>query len=192
MRWLDRMPRDDIVGEQVLEPPPPHRDAVECGRGTRGSNAPEHRRKCNVASQDGTRNSECALRNLATRMPQADWLSRKGMIQGTPGNYKRCHWRGAARLARCDTDVSHATRVQNGWGKCLVPLVVQIRSPHITHTNATCTHNGPGRERSTYWTECCSCPAGVCPAWLYDAAKDWKPIRCSTCGQAISILSEQG
>src|SRR5260221_10283224 len=121
VRWLDRMPRDDIVGEQVLEPPPPHRDAVECGRGTRGSNAPEHRRKCNVASQDGTRNSECALRNLATRMPQADWLSRKGMKQGTPGNYKRCHWRGAARLVRRDTDVSHATRVQNGWGKGLVP-----------------------------------------------------------------------
>src|SRR5712691_6931128 len=38
----------------------------------------------------------------------------------------------------------------------------------------------------------CSCPAGVRPAWFYDAAKDWKHIRCSTCGQAISILSKQG
>src|SRR5260221_14295261 len=41
-----------------------HGNAVECGCGSRGSNAPEHRRKCNVASQDGTRNGECALRNL--------------------------------------------------------------------------------------------------------------------------------
>jgi len=52
---------------------------------------------------------------------QADWPSRKGTKQGTPGNYKRCHWRGVARLAHRDADVSHATRVHNGRGGCLVP-----------------------------------------------------------------------
>ena len=31
-----------------------------------------------------------------------------------------------------------------------------------------------------------------CSLWLHDAAEDWKRICCSTCGQAISFLSEQG
>jgi len=35
--------------------------------------------------------------------------------------------------------------------------------------------------------------AAAAPGWLHDAAEDRKPIRCSTCcGQAISVLSEQG
>ena len=38
MRWLDGTLQDNIVGEQVLEAPPPHSDVVESGR---GSDAPE-------------------------------------------------------------------------------------------------------------------------------------------------------
>src|SRR5260221_4714890 len=77
-----------------------------------------------------------------------------------------------------------AFTTDRGLGSALYRLDVQIRSPHVTHANATCTHNGPGRERSTHRTEGCSCPAGVRSAWLYDAAKDWKLIRCSTYGQS--------
>jgi hypothetical protein len=40
--------------------------------------------------------------------------------------------------------------------------------------------------------EGCGLPAGVRSGWFHDAPEDRKPIRCSTCGQAISVLSEQG
>jgi len=38
----------------------------------------------------------------------------------------------------------------------------------------------------------CGRPEGVRPGWLHGAAEDRKHVRCSTCGQVTSVLSEQG
>ena len=67
----------------------------------RVSDAPEGRRKCDMVSQDGTSEGECALptkRVPAARVPRLTGHRERVTKQGAPGNYKRCHWRGVPNL----------------------------------------------------------------------------------------------
>ena len=124
--------------------------------------------------------SSCLYRTSRhCRPPHPYWTSSRpiNLPNGTEAIQRNHpHYKDAAQASKRDDSKEGRRRLQ-----CCFPGETKRQFNHATWQTS----------RKEGWGHRCSRPEGVCSGWIHDAAEDRKHIRYSTCGQVISVLSEQ-